>query len=130
VFAKSFARIHRRNLVAQGILALTFKDAADYDRAEVGACWTLPNVRDELEGGSDDITVRIEDTGDEFALTHDLAPKEREILLCGGLLELLRRASDQRPAGTAAPHEDTDGGPDDVARQREASDQGVGGQAG
>src|SRR3954468_21517684 len=31
VFAKSFARIHRRNLVAQGILALTFGDDADYD---------------------------------------------------------------------------------------------------
>ena len=37
VFAKSFARIHRRNLVAQGILALTFVDESDYDRAEVGA---------------------------------------------------------------------------------------------
>ena len=36
VFAKSFARIHRRNLVAQGILALTFKEDSDYDRAEVG----------------------------------------------------------------------------------------------
>jgi predicted aconitate hydratase len=130
VFAKSFARIHRRNLVAQGILALTFADPADYDRAEVGACWTLPKVREELEAGSDGITVRIEDTGDEFALTHDLAPKERETLLCGGLLEMLRRASEDRPGGTAAPHEDTDGGPDDVARQREASDQGVGGQAG
>ena len=46
VFAKSFARIHRRNLVAQGILALTFKDDADYDRAEVGDTWTLPNVRE------------------------------------------------------------------------------------
>jgi hypothetical protein len=43
---------------------------------------------------------------------------------------MLRRASEDRPGGTAAPHEDTDGGPDDVARQREASDQGVGGQAG
>jgi aconitate hydratase len=130
VFAKSFARIHRRNLVAQGILALTFADPADYDRAEVGACWTLPKVREELEAGSDEITVRIEDTDDEFALTHDLAPKERETLLCGGLLEMLRRASEDRPGGTAAPHEDTDGGPDDVVRQREASDQGVGGQAG
>src|SRR4051795_1055994 len=132
VFAKSFARIHRRNLVAQGILALTFKDAADYDRAEVGACWTLPKVREELEAGSDEIMVRVEDSGDEFALTHDLAPKEREILLCGGLLELLRRSSEDEPAGTAAPHEDedADGKPDDVSRQREAADQGVGGQAG
>jgi predicted aconitate hydratase len=132
VFAKSFARIHRRNLVAQGILALTFKDAADYDRAEVGECWTLPKVREELESGSDEITVRIEDSGDEFALTHDLAPKEREILLCGGLLELLRRSGEDEAAGTAAPHEEeaADGEPDDVSRQREAADQGVGGQAG
>src|ERR671938_1335821 len=132
VFAKSFARIHRRNLVAQGILALTFKDAADYDRAKVGDCWTLPNVREELESGSDEITVRIEDSGDELALTHDLAPKEREILLCGGLLELLRRASEDEAAGTAAPHEEehADGRPEDVSGQREAADQGVGGQAG
>ncbi len=130
VFAKSFARIHRRNLVAQGILALTFKDAADYDRAEVGECWSLPKVREELEAGSDEITVRIEDSGDEFALTHDLAPKEREILLCGGLLELLRRASEDEAAGTAAPHEDEDAEPGDVTRQREDADQGVGGQAG
>src|SRR3954471_3471614 len=132
VFAKSFARIHRRNLVAQGILALTFKDDADYDRAKVGAWWTLPKVREELEAGSDDITVRIEESGEEFALTHDLAPKEREILLCGGLLELLRRSSGSEAAGTAAPHEDqeADGTPDDVTRQREAADQGVGGQAG
>jgi aconitate hydratase len=132
VFAKSFARIHRRNLVAQGILALTFKDAADYDRAKVGDCWTLPKVREELEAGSDEITVRIEDSGDELALTHDLAPKEREILLCGGLLELLRRSSEDEAAGTAAPHEEehADGQPDDVSRQREAADQGVGGQAG
>jgi aconitate hydratase len=131
VLAKSFARIHRRNLVAQGILALTFKDDADYDRAEVGECWTLPKVREELEAGADEITVRIEDSGDEFTLTHDLAPKEREILVCGGLLELLRRSSEDEAAGTAAPHEDADADRDaDVTHQREAADQGVGGQAG
>jgi aconitate hydratase len=90
VFAKSYARIHRRNLVAQGILALTFIDESHYDRAEVGQCWVLPNVREELEAGADRITARIEDTGDEFALGHDLADKEREILVCGGLLEYLR----------------------------------------
>jgi aconitate hydratase len=95
VFAKSYARIHRRNLVAQGILALTFKDAADYDRAEVGQCWTLPNVRDELSEGSDDITVKIEDTGDEFTVTHDFAPKEREILIEGGLLHWLQEHGKQ-----------------------------------
>jgi aconitate hydratase len=95
VFAKSYARIHRRNLVAQGILALTFKDAADYDRAEVGQTWELPDVRAELEEGSDEVTVRIEDTGDEFAVTHDFAPKEREILAEGGLLHWLQEHGKQ-----------------------------------
>src|SRR5690348_6961758 len=36
VIAKSFARIHRRNLIAQGIVALTFVDDRDHDRAEPG----------------------------------------------------------------------------------------------
>jgi predicted aconitate hydratase len=91
VFAKSFARIHRRNLVAQGILALTFADESDYDRAEVGQTWVLPRARDELADGADEITVRIEDSGDEFAVTHDFAAKEREILLHGGLLSYLKQ---------------------------------------
>ncbi|HET8672418.1 MAG TPA: aconitate hydratase [Thermoleophilaceae bacterium] len=95
VFAKSFARIHRRNLVAQGILALTFKDESDYDRAKVGETWSLPDVKEELENGSDDITVKIEESGDEFKVTHDFAPKEREILLSGGLLHYLQEHGKQ-----------------------------------
>jgi aconitate hydratase len=90
VFAKSFARIHRRNLVAQGILALTFEDEADYDRARVGDTWTLPGVRQELETGADEIGVRIEGSGEVFTVTHDFAPKEREILLSGGLVHYLK----------------------------------------
>jgi aconitate hydratase len=90
VFAKSFARIHRRNLVAQGILALTFREESDYDRARVGDIWTLPNVKEELENGADEISVRIEDSGDEFMVVHDFAAKEREILLSGGLLHYLK----------------------------------------
>jgi aconitate hydratase len=89
VFAKSFARIHRRNLVAQGILALTFADEADYDRAEVGQTWTLPSVRQELAAGAERITVEVEG-GQTFAVTHDFAAKEREILLHGGLLHYLK----------------------------------------
>ena len=90
VFAKSFARIHRRNLVAQGILALTFAGEADYEKAKVGDTWTLPRLREELEEGADEISVKIEESGEELALAHDLAPKEREILLSGGLLHYLK----------------------------------------
>jgi aconitate hydratase len=88
VFAKSFARIHRRNLLAQGILPLTFADPADYDRAEVGQTWSLPNVRRELADGAGEIAVEVEG-GEAFSVTHDLAPKEREILVEGGLLHWL-----------------------------------------
>ena len=90
VFAKSFARIHRRNLVAQGILALIFVDEDDYELAKVGDTWTLPNVKRELEEGAERIGVRIEESGREFEVAHDLAPKERAILVSGGLLSFLR----------------------------------------
>src|SRR4051812_24225015 len=94
VFAKSFARIHRRNLVAQGILALQFTSDDDYDQAEVGQCWKLPSIREELDDGSDEITVVVD--GDrEFKVTHDFAPKEREILLEGGLLHWLQEHGKQ-----------------------------------
>src|SRR5437588_801247 len=89
VFAKSFARIHRRNLLAQGILPLLFKEASDYDRADVGDTWKLPKVREELAEGAEEITVEIEG-GETFAVTHDLGPKERDILIEGGLLHWLQ----------------------------------------
>jgi predicted aconitate hydratase len=93
VIAKSFARIHRRNLIAQGIAALTFDDEGDYDRAEVGQTWTLPAIRRELEQGSSTITAKI-DGAQEFTLGHDLSEHEREILLAGGLLSYLRERGD------------------------------------
>jgi aconitate hydratase len=93
VIAKSFARIHRRNLVAQGIVALMFADDADYDKAEVGQTWELPHLKQDLISGAETITARIEDCGDELKLSHDLTAGEREIIVCGGLLSFLRRQS-------------------------------------
>jgi hypothetical protein len=61
----------------------------------VGQTWQLPQVREELERGASEISVRIAETGDEFPVTHDFAPKEREILLRGGLLEYLREQGRQ-----------------------------------
>jgi aconitate hydratase len=89
VVAKSFARIHRRNLLAQGIVPLTFGDPSDYDIAEVGQTWEFPRLREELEQGTESVSVRIE-AGQELALTHDLSEHERAILLAGGLLSYLR----------------------------------------
>ena len=50
VIAKSFARIHRRNLIAQGIVPLLFKDAADYDKAELGQTWRISEPAGDRRG--------------------------------------------------------------------------------
>ena len=121
VIAKSFARIHRRNLVAQGIVALTFADEDDHGRAAVGQSWTLPKLREELEDGADTITARIEDTGDELRLAHDFTDKEREVLVCGGLLEFLRRSPGRATTESGSTGEGT-------GRQAEEREQGVGGR--
>jgi aconitate hydratase len=90
VIAKSFARIHRRNLIAQGIVPLTFRDEADYDRAEIGQTWRISRLQAIAEG-EDEIPVETE-AGEQFVVTHDLLPREREIVVAGGLIRYLREA--------------------------------------
>jgi aconitate hydratase len=93
VIAKSFARIHRRNLIAQGIVPLLFKDEADYDKAELGQTLRITGLHGIAEG-EDDLDVELEGVG-EIVLTHDLLPREREIVVAGGLIRYLR---EQQPA--------------------------------
>jgi aconitate hydratase len=90
VIAKSFARIHRRNLIAQGIVPLTFRDEADYDRAEIGQIWRISRLQSIAEG-EDELQVETE-AGEQFVVTHDLLPREREIVVAGGLIRYLREA--------------------------------------
>jgi aconitate hydratase len=93
VIAKSFARIHRRNLIAQGIVPLLFRDEADYERAELGQAWRISGLHAIAEG-DDEVEVEIEGVG-EIVLTHDFLPREREIVVAGGLIRYLR---EQQPA--------------------------------
>src|ERR687886_255022 len=79
VIAKSFARIHRRNLIAQGIVPLLFKDESDYDEAELGQTWTISRLHSIAEG-EDELETEIEGVG-TITLTHDLLPREREIVV-------------------------------------------------
>jgi aconitate hydratase len=93
VIAKSFARIHRRNLIAQGIVPLLFKDPADYEKAELGQTWHINDLHAIAEG-EDELEVEIEG-GETFTVTHDFLPREREIVVAGGLIRYLR---EQQPA--------------------------------
>src|SRR5919205_1375575 len=96
VIAKSFARIHRRNLISQGILPLRFKEESDYDAFEQGQTWELPEIRDRLKNGDEEVPLRRDD--DEVTLLAEYSQRERDILLAGGILRQLReKAEDQQP---------------------------------
>lgn len=93
VIAKSFARIHRRNLISQGILPLVFADEEDYDRFEQGQKWELSGIRHHLENGEEEVPLRKDD--DEVTLLAQHSRRERQILLEGSVLRQLRK---QKPA--------------------------------
>jgi aconitate hydratase len=89
VVAKSFARIHRQNLIAQGIVPLVFVRPGDHGSARMGDTWTIDAVGEGIAAGSGSFLCRA---GSEttFELKADLLARERETLLAGGTLRYLR----------------------------------------
>ena len=83
VIAKSFARIHAANLVNAGILPLIFENPDDYDEIEQGDVLRLDNVRAAL--GDDRIILHAGDKN--IPLRMELAERQKEVLLAGGLLD-------------------------------------------
>jgi aconitate hydratase len=92
--AKSFARIHRSNLINFGILPLTFKDPADYDRLKQGDHLRISGLRGLVKKGGREIMVQTE--GGKIATLLDASERERQELLAGGLLNYVREASHGR----------------------------------
>lgn len=85
VIAKSFARIHRANLVNFGIVPLTFADPGDYERLDEGDMLRIPDLRGAV-AARDTVTLIDETTGREIPLQLGFTERQREILLAGGLL--------------------------------------------
>ena len=83
VIAKSFARIHAANLVNAGILPLIFENPDDYDEIEQGDMLRLDGVRAALE--DDRIILHAGDKN--IPLRMELAERQKEVLLAGGLLD-------------------------------------------
>jgi len=83
VIVKSWARIHKDNLMNWGIVPLTFVNAADYEKIAQGDVLDMPHVRDELKAGKE-ITVKTKNG--EIKAKCELSPRAMEILLEGGLI--------------------------------------------
>ena len=90
VITKSFARIHVANLVNAGILPFTFKNEADYDKIAQGDELALPEIRERLKS-NESIVLKNITKGEEYELdSSHLSERQRDMLLCGGLLDYTR----------------------------------------
>ncbi|MDD6827343.1 MAG: aconitate hydratase [Oscillospiraceae bacterium] len=90
VLVKSFARIHRANLINAGILPLTFVNEADYDKISEGDEIEIMNVRADIEADKTELTVTNKTTGAQIPVLCELTGRTKDIILAGGLLDYTR----------------------------------------
>lgn len=89
VIAKSFARIHRQNLVNFGILPLTFVNSDDYDRIRQEDVLGIGRA---VEALRHDRTVTVRNTTQDafFTAEHGLSARQLDAVLAGGLINVAR----------------------------------------
>jgi len=126
VIARSYARIHRRNLIAVGVLPLLFADTDTHPKAGIGQRWHIPAVRDAIASERSAITATVNGTA-QVRLQLQLSPSERRVLLAGGLIPHIRRggrdavSASRRPGRLQVQHR-TGQGPDDAGDHLHAGD--------
>ncbi len=85
---KSFARIHKANLVNFGILPLIFKNADDINLFRQGCHVSFQGVRQLIESGASEIPVSVD--GKEVITLLEISARQRQELLAGGTLNLVK----------------------------------------
>ena len=87
--AKSFARIHKANLINFGVLPLVFKDPADYEALNQGDTVAIKDVRRLVASGAKEIPLSV--NGRELMTLLEISEREREELLAGGTLNYVKK---------------------------------------
>ncbi|OPJ64961.1 aconitate hydratase [Clostridium chromiireducens] len=91
VIAKSFARIHKANLINNGIVPMEFKNEADYDKIDLVDDLKMEDIKAALESGV--VKVKNLTKGTEFEATVDLTEKEIAVIKEGGRLNYVKANS-------------------------------------
>ncbi|MDD4565002.1 MAG: aconitate hydratase [Eubacteriales bacterium] len=89
VLAKSFARIHRSNLINSGILPLVFEKSSDYDDFKLGQKLVIDNIREQLKNPV--IVVKNVNTGKEYKVVTNFSELETEMILAGGKINQINQ---------------------------------------
>lgn len=95
VLVKSFARIHRQNLVNYGVLPLMFAEPSDYERLDKGDVLIARDLHRTLAKG-DDVILEVQGT-DSISTRHDLTQKQIAVILEGGLINWRRKRLASEP---------------------------------
>jgi aconitate hydratase len=88
--AKSFARIHKANLINFGILPLTFANADDYNEVDQDDRLRLEGIKTTLQNGGNEFVAEVGRSGKKIRLKIDISDRDRKILLAGGLINMAR----------------------------------------
>ena len=91
VIAKSFARIHKANLINNGIVPLEFKNEADYNKVDLLDELVIDDIKEALTKGS--VKVKNISKNSEFEVLIDLTEKEIQVIKAGGRLNYVKSLS-------------------------------------
>ena len=91
VIAKSFARIHKANLINNGIIPMEFKEESDYNSIDLVDDLVIDNVKRSLETGT--VKVKNVTKGIEFEVTVNLTEKEIDVTNVGGRLNYVKHSN-------------------------------------
>lgn len=94
VLVKSFARIHRDNLINFGIVPLIFVDPLDYAEVAEKDELCIDNAKQQLLDGVEVLEVRNVTKGTTYQVRHNLTPRQVNIIIVGGLLNYIRERGD------------------------------------
>ena len=84
VLAKSFARIHKANLINSGIIPMVFDNVNDYNNIDLNDNFEINNLYEDLKKGKVKITNTTK--GEDFYVKVELSPYEIEVIKAGGKL--------------------------------------------
>lgn len=89
VITKSFARIHKANLINSGIVPLVFANAADYDSIDVMDEIVIASAKEQVSKGGD-VVAENRTKGLTYTLKLEVSDREREMLLYGGKINMIK----------------------------------------
>lgn len=87
VMAKSFARIHRDNLINNGIIPLVFLHEDDYESIEANDQLVIENADKQVE--NEKVTVKNLTQNTEYEMALVVTERQRKMLKLGGLLNMV-----------------------------------------